>query len=61
MRHKSPAPIISPDGRFEVIIEEDYDRGIYSCNTRLVERATGKTEEIPLGEVAAELSRRVKA
>lgn len=42
MRDKSTVPVISPDGRFEVIIEDDYDRGIFSYNTVLIERATGK-------------------
>jgi hypothetical protein len=42
MRDKSPAPIISPDGRFEVIIEDIYDRGIHDPYTVLVERATDK-------------------
>jgi len=42
MHDKYKPSVVSPDGRFEVIIEEDYDRGIYSCNTVLVDRATGK-------------------
>ena len=58
MRDQSPAPIISPDGRFEVIIEEDYDRGIFSCNTHLVERSTGKRlftcQDAPSAEFASD-------
>lgn len=42
MRDKSPAPIISPDGRFEIIIEDTYDRGVHDPYTVLVERATGE-------------------
>jgi hypothetical protein len=42
MRDKSPATMISPDGRFEVIIEDTYDRGIHVPYTALVERATGE-------------------
>jgi hypothetical protein len=58
MRDKSTSPVISPDGRFEVIIEEDYDRGIFSCSTRLVERATGKQlftcQDAPSAEFASD-------
>jgi len=42
MRDKSAAPVVSPDGRFEVIIEDTYDRGIHDPYTVLVDRATGK-------------------
>jgi hypothetical protein len=42
MSDKSAAPVVSPDGRFEVIIEDLYDRGIHAPYTVLVERATGK-------------------
>jgi hypothetical protein len=42
MRHQSPSPVVSPDGRFEVIIKDDYDRGVSDPYTVLVERATGK-------------------
>jgi hypothetical protein len=43
MHDKSTAPIISPDGNFAVIIEEDRDdRGFILYNTYLVESATGE-------------------
>lgn len=42
MSNKSTAPIISPDGRFEVIIEDYDDRWEIIYNTYLVERATSK-------------------
>jgi hypothetical protein len=42
MRDQSLAPVVSPDGRFEVIIEDLYDRGIHDPYTVLVERATSK-------------------
>lgn len=42
MRATPTTPVISPDGRFEVIIEDTYDRGIHDPYTVLVERATGK-------------------
>src|SRR5262245_65145586 len=42
MSDKSAAPIISPDGRFEVVIEDTYDHSISDPYTILVERATGE-------------------
>jgi len=42
MSDKASAPVISPDGRFEVIIEDLYDRGIHDPYTVLVERSTSK-------------------
>lgn len=42
IRDKSTALIVSPDGRFEVIIEETADRFEILYNTYLVDRATGK-------------------
>jgi hypothetical protein len=42
MNDKSAAPVVSPDGRFEVISEDLYDRGIHNPYTVLFERATGK-------------------
>lgn len=42
MSDKSPTSVVSPDGRFEIIIEDDYDRGIHDPYTVLVERFTGK-------------------
>ena len=42
MNDKSAAPVVSPDGRFEVIIEDLYDRGIHDPYTVLVERSTSK-------------------
>jgi hypothetical protein len=42
MGDKYNAPVISPDGRFEIIIEDSYDRGIHDPYTVLVERATGE-------------------
>jgi hypothetical protein len=42
MRDKSAAPVISPDGRFEVTIEDTYDRGIHDPYMVLVERAAGE-------------------
>ncbi|MGH9754189.1 MAG: hypothetical protein ACREA2_15530 [Blastocatellia bacterium] len=42
MRDKSTAPIVSPDGRFEVIIEETADRFEILYNTYLVDCATRK-------------------
>jgi len=56
MRDKSPPPVISPDGRFEVIIEDLYDRGIHDPYTVLVERATGKQLFTCKGEPRAEFA-----
>jgi hypothetical protein len=56
MRDQSPAAVISPDGRFEVIIEDLYDRGIHDPFTVLVERATGKQLFTCKGEPRAEFS-----
>ena len=56
MRDKSPAPIISPDGRFEAIIEDLYDRGIHDPYTVLVERSTGKQLFTCKGEPRAEFA-----
>lgn len=42
MRDKSTAPVVSPDGRFEIIIEETADRFDILYDTVLVERATGR-------------------
>jgi hypothetical protein len=33
MSDRSTVPVISPDGRFEVIIEDTYDRGIHDPYT----------------------------
>lgn len=56
MRDKSPAPVVSPDDRFEVIIEDLYDRGIHDPYTVLVERATGKQLFTCKGEPRAEFA-----
>jgi hypothetical protein len=56
MRDKSPAPVISPDGRFEVIIEDLYDRGIHDPYTVLVERSTSKQLFTCQGEPRAEFA-----
>lgn len=42
MPDKSASSVISPDGRFEVIIEDAYDRGIHDPYTVLVERGAGE-------------------
>lgn len=54
MRDQSPAAVVSPDGCFEVIIEDLYDRGIHDPYTVLVERATGKQLFTCQGEPHAE-------
>ena len=56
MNDKSPAPVISPDGRFEVIIEDLYDRGVHDPYTVLVERATGKQLFTCQGEPRSEFA-----
>jgi len=35
-------PVVSPDGRFEVIVEETIDRFDRYYDTNLIERTTGK-------------------
>jgi hypothetical protein len=56
MRDQSPALVVSPDGRFEVIIEDLYDRGIHDPYTVLIERATGKQLFTCKGEPRAEFA-----
>jgi hypothetical protein len=56
MSDKFAASIVSPDGRFEVIIEDTYDRGIHDPYTVLVERATGKQLFTCQGEPRAEFA-----
>jgi hypothetical protein len=56
MRDQSPAAVVSPDGRFEIIIEDLYDRGIHDPYTVLVERATGKQLFTCQGEPRAEFA-----
>ena len=42
MHDKYKRSVVSPDGRFEIVIEEENDRGFYLYETVLIERATGK-------------------
>jgi hypothetical protein len=56
MRPEYPAPVISPDGRFEVAIKDEYDRGVPDPYTILVERATGKYLFTCDGEQRAEFA-----
>ncbi len=59
MREKTPRgkQALSPDGRFEVIIEDPYDRGIPDYYTVLVERATGERIFACEGSLRAEFAR----
>jgi hypothetical protein len=57
MRATPTTPVVSPDGRLEVIIEDAYDRGIHDPYTILVERATGKRLFTCQGEPRAEFAK----
>ena len=56
MRDDSYNPVISPDGRFEVFGEKDYDRGDYNYFTVLIERATGERLFAWPGDYCAEFA-----
>jgi hypothetical protein len=56
MRDKSSPPVVSPDGRFEVLVKDPYDRGVHDPYTVLVERATGEYLFTCQGEQRAEFA-----